>query len=274
MSYEKKGYFATFAAVLLWSLSGFIVKTVDASAIWITLIRSAGGGIFLSGFIKSRPIHPKKYLILSAISMALFLFTLTITTQISTSAMAISLQYTAPMYLIAYNFFKYKKIEKKNLVVFLFILAGVVVNIIGIIKEKNYLAMVTGIAIGLSFVFYSQFLQKVKEGSPLGIVSVINLICFGFYLIALAFNHENPPQKISDTLLIVVAGILISGLSYALYSWGLRRIKLEKAVIIGLAEPILNSIWVSIFNGEVPPNNVIIGMFFILAGAIIDIVFS
>lgn len=274
MSYEKKGYISIFIAVVLWSLSGFIVKTVDASAIWITLIRSAGGFIFLSGFIKSKPIKPKKYLVLAAIAMSLFLLTLTITTQISTSAMAISLQYTAPMYLIACNFIKYKKIQKKNMLVFTFILIGVVVNIIGIFREKNYLAIFTGLAIGLSFVFYSQFLQKVEEGNPLGIVSIINLICCGLYVLALPFNFGNPPTKIGDIVLIVLAGILISGLSYALYSWGLRRIKLEKAVIIGLAEPILNPIWVLLFNGEVPPKNVIIGMAFILGGALVDIFLS
>ena len=206
--------------------------------------------------------------------MALFLLTLTITTQISTSAMAISLQYTAPMYLIAYNFIKYKKIQKKNMLVFIFILIGVVVNIIGIFREKNYLAIFTGLAIGLSFVFYSQFLQKVEEGNPLGIVSIINLICCGLYALALPFNFGNPPTKVGDIILIVLAGILISGLSYALYSWGLRRIRLEKAVIIGLAEPILNPIWVLLFNGEVPPGNVIIGMAFILGGALVDIFLS
>lgn len=271
MSYEKKGYFAIFAAVVLWSLSGFIVKTVDASAIWITLIRSAVGGIFLAGFIRSKPIRPRKYVILAAIAMALFLLTLTITTQISTSAMAISLQYTAPMYLIVYNFIKDKKIEKKNLLVFAFIFIGVIVNILGIFKEKNYFAIFTGLAIGLSFVFYSQFLQKVREGNPLGIVSIINLICCGLYALALPFNFGSPPRKISDIVLIVLAGILISGLSYALYSWGLRRVKLERAVIIGLSEPILNPIWVLLFNGEVPPKNVIIGMIFILGGALVDI---
>ena len=271
MSYEKKGYFAIFAAVVLWSLSGFIVKTVDASAIWITLIRSAVGGIFLAGFIRSNPIRPRKYVILAAIAMALFLLTLTITTQISTSAMAISLQYTAPMYLIVYNFIKDKKIEKKNLLVFAFIFIGVIVNILGIFKEKNYFAIFTGLAIGLSFVFYSQFLQKVREGNPLGIVSIINLICCGLYALALPFNFGSPPRKISDIVLIVLAGILISGLSYALYSCGLRRVKLERAVIIGLSEPILNPIWVLLFNGEVPPKNVIIGMIFILGGALVDI---
>lgn len=274
MSYEKKGYISIFIAVVLWSLSGFIVKTVDASAIWITLIRSAGGFIFLSGFIKSKPIKPKKYLVLAAVSMSLFLLTLTITTQISASAMAISLQYTAPMYLIAYKFIKYKNIKKKNILVFTFIFIGVIVNILGIFRDRNYLAILTGLAIGLSFVCYSQFLQKIEEGNPLGIVSIINLICCGLYALALPFNFGNPPTKISDIILIVLAGILISGLSYALYSWGLRRVKLEQAVIIGLAEPILNPIWVLLFNGEVPPRNVIIGMAFILGGALVDIFLS
>jgi len=163
--------------------------------------------IFLSGFIKSKPIKPKKYLVLAAVSMSLFLLTLTITTQISTSAMAISLQYTAPMYLIAYNFIKYKNIKKKNILVFTFIFIGVIVNILRIFRDRNYLAILTGLAIGLSFVCYSQFLQKVEEGNPLGIVSIINLICCGLYALALLFNFGNPPTKISDIILIVLAGI-------------------------------------------------------------------
>lgn len=271
MTKEKRGSLAIFIAVILWSLAGFIVKTVDASAIWITLIRSAGGGIFLSGFIRSKPIYPKKYLVLAGIAMALFLLSITITTQISTSAMAISLQYTAPMYLIGYRFFKFKKIDRKSLIVFVFIFIGIIVNIYGIFVDRNYLAIFTGIAVGLTFVFYSQFLQKVKEGSPLGIVSVINLICCGLYSLALPFNFGRPPTSPKDIILIVLAGILISGLSYALYSWGLRSVKLEKAVIIGLAEPILNPIWVLLLNGEVPPKNVILGMTFILTSALIDI---
>ena len=49
---------------------------------------------------------------------------------------------------------------------------------------------------------------------------------------------------------------------------------MEKALILCLAEPILNPIWVYLGKGEIPHTYTIIGLFFILIGAVIDILFN
>ena len=49
---------------------------------------------------------------------------------------------------------------------------------------------------------------------------------------------------------------------------------MERALIICLAEPILNPIWVYLGNGEVPSMTTVIGVSFILLGAITDILFT
>ena len=206
--------------------------------------------------------------------MALFLLSITITTQISSAAMAISMQYAAPMYVIGYGFYKDKKIDYKKLIILVLIFIGVLINVLNSLKDANVLAMFSGLAIGITFVLYSVNLQKVEEGSPLGIVALINLICSFFYMLALPFNLTNPPSTLKDILLLILAGVLISGLSYALYGAGLRKVNIERAMIIGLAEPILNPIWVYLGNNEIPDLMTITGVLFILLGAVADIIFG
>lgn len=273
MDSTKKGSLLVFMAVILWSITGIIIKTVDASAVWINLIRSLSGGIFLSPFIFKQKIYPLKSILITSVFMTLFLMAITLTTQISSSAMAISMQYAAPMYLIAYGFYKNKKIDYKKLVVLILIFIGVFLNVLDSFKSANILAIFSGLAVGITFIFYSASLQKIESGSPLGIVALINIVCAFFYMAALPFNYTNPVSSLKDILLLCLAGVLISGVSYALYRAGLKKIKVEKAMIIALAEPVLNPIWVFLGNGEIPEAMTIVGITFILLGAVADILF-
>ena len=59
----------------------------------------------------------------------------------------------------------------------------------------NWWAIVSGITIGLAFVFYSYNLQKVKKGNLLGIVALINIISANilwnsFYYLDTALHHQ------------------------------------------------------------------------------------
>jgi len=270
---SSKGSLLVLCTVVLWSIAGIIIKTVQADAIWITLIRSLSGGIFLSPYIFKEKIYPLKNVVITSILMAFFAISITITTKISSSAMAIAMQTAAPMYAISYGFYKNRKVDKKRLLILILIFIGVFLNVLDSFKSANNLAIFSGLAIGITFFLYTVSLQKITNGSPLGIVALINLFCSVIYLAILPLNYSNPPTSLKDILLLCLAGVLITGLSYALYGAGLRRINIEKAMIIGLLEPILNPIWVFLGTGEIPPKMTIIGIIFIMLGAIVDILF-
>ena len=274
MKNNSKAYFLIMAAVIIWSLSGLLVKAVNADPLWITLIRCLGGGIFLLPYIFKEKIYPMKNIFFGGIFMAIFLLSLTITTRISSSAMAISMQYTAPMYVIGYSFYKSKEIKFDKFIVFLLIFAGIIFNSITSMNGGNWWAIVSGITIGLAFVFYSYNLQKVKKGNLLGIVALINIISAIFYGILLIFRYSPPPSSFNEIIILSISGIVISGISYALYGEGLREVSMEKAMIICLAEPVLNPLWVYLGKGEIPSMTTVIGSILILLSAIIDIAFS
>ena len=274
MKNNSKAYFLIIAAVIIWSLSGLLVKAVNTDPLWISLIRCLGGGIFLLPYIFKEKIYPIKNILFGGIFMAIFLLSLTITTRISSSAMAISMQYTAPMYVIGYGFYKSKEIKFEKFIVFLLIFAGIIFNSITSMNGGNWWAIVSGITIGLAFVFYSYNLQKVKKGNLLGIVALINIISAIFYGILLLFRYSPPPSSFNEIIILSISGIVISGISYALYGEGLREVSMEKAMIICLAEPVLNPLWVYLGKGEIPSMTTVIGSILILLSAIIDIVFS
>lgn len=274
MKNNSKAYFLIIAAVVIWSLSGLLVKAVNTDPLWISLIRCLGGGIFLLPYIFKEKIYPMKNILFGGIFMAIFLLSLTITTRISCSAMAISMQYTAPMYVIGYGFYKSKEIKFEKFIVFLLIFAGIIFNSITSMNGGNWWAIVSGITIGLAFVFYSYNLQKVKKGNLLGIVALINIISAAFYGILLIFRYSHPPSSFNEIIILSISGIVISGISYALYGEGLREVSMEKAMIICLAEPVLNPLWVYLGKGEIPSMTTVIGSILILLSAIIDIAFS
>lgn len=274
MKNYSKAYFLIIAAVIIWSLSGLLVKAVNTDPLWISLIRCLGGGIFLLPYIFKEKIYPMKNILFGGIFMAIFLLSLTITTRISSSAMAISMQYTAPMYVIGYGFYKSKEIKFEKFIVFLLIFAGIIFNSITSMNGGNCWAIVSGITIGLAFVFYSYNLQKVKKGNLLGIVALINIISAAFYGILLIFRYSHPPSSFNEIIILSISGIVISGISYALYGEGLREVSMEKAMIICLAEPVLNPLWVYLGKGEIPSMTTVIGSILILLSAIIDIAFS
>jgi len=274
MKNNSKAYFLIIAAVIIWSLSGLLVKAVNVDPLWISLIRCLGGGIFLLPYIFKEKIYPMKNILFGGIFMAIFLLSLTITTRISSSAMAISMQYTVPMYVIGYGFYKSKEIKFEKFIVFLLIFAGIIFNSITSMNGGNCWAIVSGITIGLAFVFYSYNLQKVKKGNLLGIVALINIISAAFYGILLIFRYSHPPSSFNEIIILSISGIVISGISYALYGEGLREVSMEKAMIICLAEPVLNPLWVYLGKGEIPSMTTVIGSILILLSAIIDIAFS
>ena len=274
MKNNSKAYFLIIAAVIIWSLSGLLVKAVNADPLWISLIRCLGGGIFLLPYIFKEKIYPMKNILFGGIFMAVFLLSLTITTRISSSAMAISMQYTAPMYVIGYGFYKSKEIKFEKFIVFLLIFAGIIFNSITSMNGGNWWAIVSGITIGLAFVFYSYNLQKVKKGNLLGIVALINIISAIFYGVLLIFRYSPPPSSFNEIIILSISGIVISGISYALYGEGLREVSMEKAMIICLAEPVLNPLWVYLGKGEIPSMTTVIGSILILLSAVVDITFS
>ncbi len=265
------GAFMVLAAACLWSLAGFIIKSTEMSSTWIIFIRCIFGGAVLSPFLFTKKIKPLRKMFISGFCIAMFLFSFTYTTRIGSPSMAVSMQLTCFLFVILLNIIKYRKIEPLRFVAFILICIGVYFNITFALKTASPIAIFTGFGVGLFFALYAVFVKQVSEGSALGIVSGTTLTAAVFSAFILPFDFTPVPNSINDILLVAVAGVLISGVSYVLYGIGLKRLDLEVALLITFAEPVLNPVWIYIAKGEIPALNSLIALIFILFGAILNV---
>lgn len=262
-----------FVTAVLWSTAGVLVKAVPVNAVWMVFIRSISAGIILLPFLIRQKVMPPKIVLIAGFCMISFMSTFVIATRLGNVAMAISMQSAAPIFVIVYFFIVNRKIERYKLVVVMFILSGIMLNLLNAMETGALLSIVAGLFCAITFAGYPFCIKRITHGSPLGIVSAVNFVCAGFCILALPFSHEPMPVSFLDVLTLVLMGIFVSGCAQALYTAGLKRISVESAMIIILAEPILNPVWVFLFTGEVPPIMSIIALTLILAGVVTDVYF-
>ncbi len=268
------GELLVFFAALLWSLIGILVKGVAVSPAWMMVVRSLTASICLLPFLFKPRLRMQKALVLAGVFYTAFCFLFIWAARLGNAAMAISMQYTAPVYLLGYDMIKARKASARQLVPFVLLLAGIGMNVLGAVGQVPPLALLLGLLVGLVFVFYGGFLQKVEGASPFGVISAVNLIALVLCLFVLPFNPAPAPASLQTVLVLILSGLLISALSYVLYRAGLSKIPLERGMLITLSEVLLNPFWVFLFMGEVPPPLTMVALFIILAGAMANILLS
>ena len=95
-----------------------------------------------------------------------------------------------------------------------------------------------------------------------------NLACA---VLALPFAVSTPLPVLGDAALIAVAGVAVNGFGYTLYAGGARQVASLTAVMLCLAEPLLNPVWVFLFLGEAPTPAGAVSLLLILAGGFLDV---
>jgi drug/metabolite transporter (DMT)-like permease len=245
---------------ILWSTSGLLIKSINAHPLAIAGTRSAISAIIMLLYIK-RPRFTWSFPQLAAA----FLYALTVITFVSankytTSANAILIQYTAPIYVAFFGAWLLK--EKPKLidwVTIAFVLGGMVLFFMGDLDSRgtwgNILAAISGVGFGL----FPVFMRMQKDGSPIESVLLGNVITA---VIGVPFLFSEMPDTIG-WIYLVILGVFQLGVSYILYSIAIKNVTALESSLITVIEPILNPIWVLLFIGEVP------GIFSIIGGIIV-----
>jgi len=87
--------------------------------------------------------------------------------------------------------------------------------------------------------------------------------------LAIPFILQNPISSLLDLWILVYLGIIQVGFAYLLLSFAVPKVSPLELLLIPALEPILNSIWVFIFDGQRPSLLSIFGGIAIIATIII-----
>lgn len=284
---------ALVAAAALWSLGGLFIKSLTEHPAWhcsatgITFHRSLFAALALLPLLLARwrsgrraGFWPPPGDGTVAVLLHVFLLGLYVaSTQGTTAANAIYLQYTAPLYAAVLGpWLAAEPFRRQDLTALGAALAGIAVIFLGNrdAGAAERLPLLMGLGSGLMFGLYLLWLRRLRGADPVAVTCVNNggvaLVTGALLLLTRPAEATLAPRALAgEYALLPVLGLLALmgtvqiGLPYVLFSHGLRRVPAVEASLLALVEPLLNPVWVVLFHGERPAGATIAGGGLILA---------
>lgn len=247
-------------AAILWSFGGLLIKLVDLNPIAIAGIRSFIASFVIFVFLKKSALKLTWNKALGAISYTSLVILFVSATKATTSANAILLQYTSPIYIAIFGgWLLNEKAKLREWITILFVIGGMVLffmdDMAGGSMKGNVLAILSGVALG----FNTMFMRREKDADPLENVFWGSILTI---LVSIPFMFDKAPSP-KGWIGLILLGVFQIGLSYILYAKAIKNITALESTFISLVEPLLNPVWVFLTIGELP------GMWSVMGGIIV-----
>lgn len=245
-------------SAIAFSLGGLLVKLIP----WQPLSISSGRCVFstivigLYIYFSKHKIQVNKTTLTGALFVALMMLAYIYSNKLTTAANAIILEYSAPIFIIFFNFLIFKKKPTKlDILVTVLVLIGIVIVFEDGIKYGSTLGNIVAIISGI-FYALSMMLNSFDKGDSLSSVLIahFSVAIFGLFSISQEMDFS-----IKTLSLVGCLGVFQAGLGYACMAIGTKYCNPLTAIIIASIEPILNPILVSIFYGENMSFNSLLG---------------
>ncbi len=268
----RKGTYSIVIAALLWSTGGIFIKEISLDAWSISLWRSlfAAFTIYMIYTLNRERIEGKKkepwftpQLWMTSIFFALLLVLFVVATKLTTSANAIFLQYTAPIYvLFAEPILSHTKLKRRDLLMVVISTSAMALFFVGKIDAEGFWGNIAALASGVAFAAFALSLKHEKASEALRWRSVIvgHGIIVVAMLVLVAAGVTNPmPNYATDFTMLLFLGVVQIGVAYSFFTFGIGYVRAIDATLICMIEPVLNPVWVYLGIGEKPTGWAILG---------------
>ncbi|WP_038074658.1 DMT family transporter [Treponema sp. C6A8] len=267
------GTVALVICAILWSTGGIFIKNIEWNGLAIAGIRSLISGSFMllvtrRGFQFS--VHSKNgkmdkistaFFWIAALSYALTMILFVAANKLTTSANAILLQYTCPLYIILLApLLTGEKNLASDYITVLGVMLGMVLFFADGLESGNQLGNILAALSGLAYALATIFMRRCKGNSG-GAMVLSHLITA---LICLPFVIQSGAPSPKSAFFLLLVGTLSIGIPSILYTVGIKKVRALTASFITMLEPLLNPLWVIIFAGEIPSTKTILGGLLIL----------
>ena len=256
---------AVLAAALLWSTAGAAIKLSSLSAWQLSSGRSlVAAAILFLAFPRGRRL-PSRRALGAACAYAATVTLFVIANKLTTSANAIFLQDTAPLWVLLLSpFLLGERARRDELWAVPIFLVGLGLFFVDRLAPGQALGNAVALLSGVAFAGTIMGLRAVSEEGPA--VLVAGNVIAGLVSLPRAFFGPEPTA--TDVGLVAFLGVFQLGLAYTLFQYGLRKTPAIEASLLILIEPVLNPVWTWLLAGEVPGRFALWGGAIILAGCV------
>ncbi len=261
MSSSILARFQLIGAALLFSTGGVAIKSCHLTSWQIASSRCLVALLALLLLLPEarRKIRPQAWLVGVTFASTLILFALA--NKATTSANAIFLQSTAPLYLVPLApILLREKIRARDLVLVVILALGLGLLLAGddavsvtapAPLRGNILAGIAGLTWALTVLGLRSLARDAGPGENTAIPAVI-AGCFLGFIFTLPMALPIEQSSVQDWLWVLFLGTFQIGFAYLLVTRAVTSVPAFEASLLLLAEPLFNPIWTFLVHGEVP----------------------
>ena len=268
MTKENKAIVEMLACAALWSIAGIFIKLIPWNAFAVASMRSLVAGTVIAVYMAAKRYRfrlTRRALLAGVLEGGVYLC-FVCANKLTTAANAIVLQFTSPVFIVLYSalFFK-EKIKRSDLAVVIFTLVGIALFFFDQLQGGYILGNCVAILAGMIMAGMFMAIGSLKGEEKFSAVLIGQIEAF---LVGLPFCLGGRIVFSTTAVLsILVLGVFQLGISYILYAKSADYCPPLACCLLGALEPLLNPVWVFLFNGERPGLFALIGAV-IVVGAI------
>ena len=259
----------------LWSIAGIFMKYLPWNGFALAALRSLIAGLTIAVYMKLRrmPFVLSRRTLISGVLTGSVYICFTVANKLTTAASAIVLQFTDPVFIILFSALLYRQRPRKaDVAVVLVTLCGIALfffdqltpgHLIG-----NCVAILSGLFMGAMYMSVGSLPGEERFSAI--------LIGQSFtFLVGLPAIVITKPVLTATTLLcILVLGVFQLGISYILFARASLYCPPLACALLAALEPLLNPVWVLLFNGERPGPFALVGGVIVIAAVTLWCIFG
>ena len=253
-------------AAILWSLSGAFtrVMTTDTtpvigfsaheppmSPLAMAFWRVLWGGLLLLPLVRPTRACLSWRLVPVALAFAFMNATFVSALALGSSASAVLLQYTAPLWVVLFGWLLWRsRIDRTTTASMALAMAGVACLVMEGWEEGNLIPVFLALASGVGFALVLMGLEWLKDlpGAP---VTAFNFLTGALVLLPVVLFQYPPSGR--QVVVMAFFGFVQMGLPYLIAARALRHVPAREAGLITLLEPLLNPVWSRLLARDAEP---------------------
>jgi drug/metabolite transporter (DMT)-like permease len=246
------------AAAALFSSGGALIKAVHFNGWQVASFRSFVAAATLFLLLREVRRRPTLKVLGIGVAYALTMILFVLANKTTTSASAIFLQSTAPLYVLLLSpWLLHEKIRGRDVVFMVVLGLGLGLFFVGFDpvsatapnpKLGNVLALASGVAWALTIMGLRDLGRGGESWGPTAAFWGNVFAALGCLPMALPLGSSQP----TDWLLVAVLGVFQISLAYVFLLRGLEKVGAFEASLLLLLEPVLNPVWAWMVHGERP----------------------
>ena len=264
MKKENRAMLEMLMCAALWSIAGIFIKLIPWNSFVISALRSFFAGLTVLVYIriKGYKIVFNRQTMVPGLLLGLVYIAFVAANKLTTAANAIVLQFTDPIFIVIFSaLFFGQRFKRRDFIAVICTFIGIGMFFLDQLSEGyllgNFVAIFAGTCLGGMFIAMGK--AETQERFSAMLIGQAVAFIFGLPFIL----TTKPEFSALPVLYIIILGVLQLGIPYILYGRAAEHCPPLACSLLGAVEPLLNPVWVLIFDGEKP------GCFALIGGVIV-----